>query len=259
MVPDRRGAVGVGILEGREARPPVQAEGGLRLPGEEVVPGALRREAVWNVLGRRQIPGLRIAVALITDTNGPVDVGHHRDRAGIGAGRFTEGRASVASIQSAGWVRPVERRIDRKEMRKVVPVRIDQVVDPLDPDRPLPASLDGERRGVVDQQSTVAITRDRAVAPDRRRRHAGRQDLLRELPHRDLVVVDRLAALRVDHPCPRHHGRDQHRAHELADVARIERGIGDRDGADDPRTSGERHEEQAGPRRSGANEELTPR
>ena len=65
------------------------------------------------------------------------------------------------------------------------------------------------------QQAPLTRRLDGPVAPDRRRRHSCRQDLLRELPHRDLVVVGRLAARHRDGARPRHHRRDQQRCHEL--------------------------------------------
>ena len=87
VVPDRRGTIGIRVLERRVARAPVHAEAGLRLAGEEVVPRPLRRVAGRDVPGRRQVPGLRVAVALVTDADRAVDMGHHRDRARVGSGR----------------------------------------------------------------------------------------------------------------------------------------------------------------------------
>ena len=103
-------------------------------------------------------------------------------------------------------------------MRQEVPVRVHQLVDPLDPHRPVPACLDRERRGVVEEQPTVALRRDRAVPPHRRRRQPSGQNLLRELPHRDLVVVDRLSTRPRDRVRPRHHRRDQHAVSETSEL-----------------------------------------
>jgi hypothetical protein len=149
VIPGGRSTIGIRVLERGEARPPGRAVVGLRLAREEVVPGPIRCVAGRDVSGSRQVPRLRIAVALVADTDGTVDMGDHRDRAGVRAWRRLKGRTRVTPVHPAGRVRPVERRIDRKEMRQVIPVRVDQVVDPPDPDRPLPLRLDGERRGVV--------------------------------------------------------------------------------------------------------------
>ena len=72
--------------------------------------------------------------------------------------------------RAAGRVGPVQRRVDRQQVRQVVAVGIHQLVDPLDADGPLPLRLDRERRRVVEQQASLAGGRDRAVAPDGRRR-----------------------------------------------------------------------------------------
>ena len=103
---------------------------------------------------------------------------------------------------------------DGKQVWQVPAVRVDQPVDPLDPDGSVPLGLDGHRRRVVQQQWILAAGAiDRAVPPDPSRRKAGRKDLLRELPHRDLVIVDRLAALEPDRPSLGHHRRDHHAGH----------------------------------------------
>ena len=111
-----------------------------------------------------------------------------------GPGVDVNDRPRVTPGGAAGRVGPVQRRVDRQQVGQVVAVGVDQVVDPLDPHRPVVLGLDGQRRGVVQQQAPVALGGDRAVAPHGRLRHPGRQDLLGELLHRDLVVVDPLAA-----------------------------------------------------------------
>ena len=120
VVPDRRGAVEVGVLERREPGTPRRAVGDRRPGLEEPIPGALGGVAGRDVPGRRQVPGFRVAVALVADADGAVDVGHHRDRPAVPARRRPEHRARVAPFDSAGWVRPVQRRIDGQEVRQVV-------------------------------------------------------------------------------------------------------------------------------------------
>ena len=65
------------------AKPGPQVDAELRggLAGEEVVPGAFRRVARRDVARGRQVPGLRVAVALVADADRAVHVGHDRHRA----------------------------------------------------------------------------------------------------------------------------------------------------------------------------------
>ena len=144
-----------------------------------------------------EVPRLGVAVALVADTNRAVHVRHDRHRAGVRPGRAVERRSHVASRDAAGRVGPVQRRIDGQQVGQERRARIGriepQLVDPLHAHRPLPLGLDRERRRVVDQQALLGCRLDRPVAPDGRGRLTGGQDLLRDLPHRDLVVVDGLA------------------------------------------------------------------
>src|SRR6266545_2450193 len=86
----------------------------------------------------------------------------------------------------------MQRRVDREQMRQVVSVPVREVVDPFHPHRPVHLRFDRERRRVVEEQAARARRLHSTVAPDCRRGQTCRQDLLRELLHRDLVVVDRL-------------------------------------------------------------------
>jgi hypothetical protein len=185
-------------------------------------------------------------------------VGHDRNGARIGSGRRVEPRSGVATRQSAGRVCPVERRVDREKMRQVVLVRVHELVDPPDPDRPVPACLDRERWSVMEQEPAARVAGDRAIAPYGRGRHAGWQDLLRQLPHRDLVVVDRLAAPLGDRPRPRHDRRNEQRGDVLGEVLGVKRCVMARNGANDPRAACEGYEEQSGPGCCRAGKELTP-
>ena len=140
----------------------------VRLALEEVVPGALRRVAGRDVARVRQIPRLGVAVALVADPDCAVDVGDDRHRTGVRAGRGRKGRARVTAVRAPGWVGPVQCWIHRQQVRQVVTIRVDQLVDPLDPDWAFPIRLDGERRRVVEQQTALACRADGTVAPDRR-------------------------------------------------------------------------------------------
>src|SRR5918996_287719 len=112
-------------------------------------------------------------------------------------------------------------------MRQEVAVGIDELVDPLHPDRPVVHRLYRERRGVVEQQSSPALCRDGTVSPHDGGGQSGRKDLLRELPHRDLVVVRRLAAGHRDGASARHYRRDEQRGLVLGHRRRHERAPGD--------------------------------
>ena len=260
MIPDRRGPVLVRVLERGEARPPLDAVRRGRLACEELVPRAFRCVARRDVLRGRQIPRLRVAVAVVGHTHGAMHVRDDRHRARVGARGRRERRPAVTVIGAAGRVRPVQRRIDRQQMRQERPVRVHQLVDPLDPHRPVPHRLDRERGGVVDQQPTVALRRFRAVPPHGRCRQPRGQDLLRELPHRDLVVVDVLAPALDDRVGTGHHRRDQHRCLELRDHGRIERAarnLSQRNGRAHARNPPE--EIEAGTRTSDPGDERPPR
>ena len=105
VVPDRRGAVVVRVLEDGEAGTPGRAETGCRLAREEVVPCALGGVVGRDVRRRGQVPRLGVAVALVADADGAVHVGHDRHRAGVRRGRpgFGEvGRVSRPSVPPGG-------------------------------------------------------------------------------------------------------------------------------------------------------------
>ena len=226
VVPDRRGAVLVRVLEGRVAGPPLDAVRPGGLAGEEVVPGALGGVARRDVSCSRQVPGFRVAVAVVRHADGAVHVRDDRHRACVRAGCLRERRAAVPIGCAAGWVRPVQGLVDGKQMREVVPAPVDEVVDPLHTNRPVPRRLDRERGGVVDEQRTAVLRRDRAVPPDRGLREACGENLLLDLPHRDLVVVEGLAARLSDRGRSGHDRRDQHRCGEFGHDRRVERVAG---------------------------------
>ena len=192
MVPVGRRAAAVRIVERCEACAPRRAELRRGLAGEELVPGALGGVPVRDVSGGREVPRLRVAVALVTDIGGAVNVGHDRHRTRVRVGRGREGRARIATSDAARRIRPVQRRVDGQEMGQEVPAVVDERVDPLHPHRTVEERLDRQRRGVVHEQTSAGLGGDRAVSPHRRAWQPLRQYLLGELLHRDLVVVDRL-------------------------------------------------------------------
>ena len=110
----------------------------------------------------------------------------------------------------------------------------------------------------MDQQAAGDAGLDGPVAPDRRGGQAGRQDLLRELSHRDLVGVAHLAALHLLRAGAGHDRRDEQRRNELADCARVQGSTRDRDGPHDPLAVDERRQEQTRARGCGPVQELAP-
>ena len=182
--------------------------------------------------GRGQVPGFRVAVAVVGHADGAVHVRDDRHRACVRAGCLGERRAAVPTGCAARWVGPVQGLVDGKQMREVLPAPVDEVVDPLHTDRPVPRRLDRERGSVVDEQPAVVLRRDRAVPPDRGLGEACGENLLPDLPHRDLVVVEGLAARLSDRGRSGHDRRDQHRCGELGHDRRVERdarNLGQRD------------------------------
>ena len=137
VVPGGRRPTQVGVLEGGEPRTPRRPVVRRRLAGEEVVPGALSGEAVRDVVGGGQVPGLGVAVALVADADGAVGVGDDRHRTRVRARCRRERRALVAAGGAAGRVGPVQGRVDWQQVGQEVAVGVDQVVDPLDPHRPV--------------------------------------------------------------------------------------------------------------------------
>src|SRR4029453_12904526 len=83
-----------------------------------------------------------------------------------------------------------------------------------------------ERGRVVEKQTARARRAHGSVAPDRRRGQARGKDLLRELLHRNLVVVDRHAPPN-DRAGLGHYRRNENWSHEFPDLVRIQRSARD--------------------------------
>ena len=122
MVPDRRGPVLVRVLEGGEPGPPVDAVGPGGLAREELVPGAFPRVARRDVVRGRQVPGFGVAVAVVGHADSAMHMGDDRHRARVATRRLRERRPAVPVGGATGRVRPVQRRVDREQMRQEVPV-----------------------------------------------------------------------------------------------------------------------------------------
>ena len=186
VVPHGRRGLVVGVLKDGAARRPRLPVPRLGLRPERVVVRADGGVAGRDVVRRGQKPGLGKAVALLARV-AAMQVGDDRHRPHV---RGRVNRFRVGAAGPAGRIRPMQRLVDRQQMPKVVAVRVDELIHPLDADRRRPLRLDRESR-VVEACRVV----DGAVAPDRRRLpHAPGKDVLLELPHGDLVVVDRLSA-----------------------------------------------------------------
>ena len=231
MVPQRGGPLVVRVLEHGRAGLPGLALPGLGLLLELLVERAAGGVAGRDVVGRRQVPGLRIAVAVL---GGVSSVHVRHDRHGPGVGHPVH-PVRVGAARAAGRVGPVQRLVDGEEVRQVVTALVHQAVDPLHAHRPVLLGLD--RQGRVVERPALG---DRpgvdhgAVAPHGGRpdgvglRPAHREDVLLELLDRDLVVVDPLA-LGVDHLRARHGRRDHQGLLVLGDGRRVERAPGEWD------------------------------
>ena len=151
-----------------------------------------------------------------------MQVGHQGDGTLVRSWDRRERRATVTSRDSSGRVGPVEGGVDGQQVGKEVSPVVKEVVDPLHTDRTTHVRLDGQGRRVVEEQCVLRGRGHGPVSP-----HCGcgerrRQDLLRELTHRDLVVVDILSADRPDRPGPGHDGRHQQWRLELRNARGVE-------------------------------------
>lgn len=212
MEPEGRCPLVVGVLEGRGTRIPLQAVRIGELVPELVVERAHGGESRRNVVRAWQVPRFRVAVALLGGMP-TVQVRDDRYGAGVRTRRRCEGRPRIPPGISARRVRPVQGGVDRQQVREETALAVDEIVHPGDPDRPVYAGLDGERR-VVER----AVVPERAVSPQGGGRQSGRQYLLAELPDADDIRIDAVP-LRV--PGLRHHRRD----HQVGDVFRDGRGV----------------------------------
>ena len=148
---------------------------------------------------------------------------HHRDWTRVSSGRLRKVGPRIPAGDAARRVRPMQRRVDWQEMRQVVGLGIHKIIDPLDTHWPVMHCLDRQRRRVMHEQRLITLCLDGAVTPHRRHRKSCRQDLLADLPHRDLVVVHWLAARQSDRCRSRHHRRDQERAAILRNARWVKR------------------------------------
>ena len=232
VVPERRRRLGVGVREVGVAQ-----VAGIRARGV-VEEGAGGGKPPRDVPRFRQPPGLRIAVALRTHVR-TVHMGDDRDRPPIGPRKVPGAIGSAdAVLAELGRIRPVNGLIDRQEVAQIPAPLVDQVVDPADVDLLVRLRLDGIS-GVVElrvrsgrEPSRSARDAGRighrvcrgAVAPHRRSRQTAqaragrairrrgvpvpaREDLLLELPDRDVVAVRGAVVV--------HHRRDHQRRHVL--------------------------------------------
>jgi hypothetical protein len=215
VVPHGRRALVVVVLEDGAPGCPRLAELGLAQGPKLPVPGTHPGVAAGDVARLRQVPRLRVPVALLVAV-AAMEVGDDRDRAPVGV---MLGAMRIAALGPARRVRPVKRLVDRQQVRPEPAVGLQQLVDPLDAHGLAPRRLDRERR-VVERLRVV----DRAVAPHlggAEPRHS-REDLLLELADPDPVVVDPPALPAGELAAARHRWRDHQRRRVLRDRARVE-------------------------------------
>src|SRR5215207_12173 len=101
MIPERGRPLVVGVLEHRRARLPRHTPLALELGPEGLIPAPDPGIAPRDILGRRQIPGLREAVALLSVVS-PVQMGHDRDWTGVRTRCAREGGACIPPLR-ASW------------------------------------------------------------------------------------------------------------------------------------------------------------
>ena len=163
VVPQRGLALVVRVVEDRKARTPRHSRTS-RWP--------CRRRSHTRCPGSQSCPGCHSPLADTTPRRSrhshhqPPQ--HHAGAApsalgpGIGKGSNRTSAACRVPPRRRG-VRPVQRRVDRQQVRSEVAIGVDEVVDPLDPHRPLPRRLDRERRRMMKEQPLLARSSNRPV------------------------------------------------------------------------------------------------
>src|SRR5512132_3305424 len=118
VIPERPRSLVVLVLERCCAGLPGHVELIPEFHHEEIVPGALCGEAARNVVCRGQEPSFGKAITLLC-VMPAVQMGHDWNRTGIRPRCACEGRVHISTSGAPWWVRPVERRVDRQEVRNL--------------------------------------------------------------------------------------------------------------------------------------------
>src|SRR6266511_508845 len=209
--PQRGGALVVAVVEDRAAGGPGDPVAGHGLRAEPLVEGADAGEAARDVARHRQVPRLGVPVVLLEGVRA-VQVGDERYRSPVRAGGTGELGSHVPSGVAAGRVGPVQRGVDRQQVRAEVAAGRDELVGPAHPGGAVDAGLDGEGGGV--EGGRIA---DPPVPEHRRGGQSGRQDPLVELAGGDLVQL-----YATGHPAARHGGQHEQWHDVLRDPGRVE-------------------------------------
>jgi hypothetical protein len=135
VIPKHRGRLVITVFVRRRPGRPVALGALLGLAPELVVPGADPGKAGRDVRSIRQVPRLWIAVA-VGRCVGTVQVNDCRNGAGVRRGIGGRGSA-ISTRHAAAGVGPVQRRIDRHDVRHVVSIAVDKSVRPRDEARPV--------------------------------------------------------------------------------------------------------------------------
>jgi hypothetical protein len=150
-----------------------------------VVPRAGPGKILRDVAGGRQIPRFGVAVAVVRHVSA-VQVRDDWNRTRV---RRRIMAVHVPAHRSSGRIRPVKCLVHWQQVRQVVAVGVDQLIDPFHARAPIRSRFDRERR--ITKRAAIA---ERAVSPDGCLRKRRREDLLIELSHTDRVVVRRRVA-----------------------------------------------------------------
>ena len=137
--------------------------------------------------------------------------------------RAPEVRPGVATVIATGRVGPVQGRVDRQQVRQVVPGGVHEIVDPLDPHRTVPPATrsSATERGGATAPSCWPRSRRRSPTPSsragRREGSAARTASPRSRSSRPVCLPA------LDGPRARHHRRYEQRCHELRHGRGIQR------------------------------------
>jgi hypothetical protein len=118
--------------------------------------------------------------------------------------------AHVAARHAARRIRPVQRLIDRQQVRQTGALVVDELIDPFHAHHPRGPGF--ERRRRVMEGRRIG---QRSISPHRGPSQRRRKDLLRELAHANRVVIGGRVDCRA-----RHRRRNEQRTGELRDRGR---------------------------------------
>ena len=155
-----------------------------------IVPGAFGGVAVGDISGVWQVPGLCVSITFIANAYSSMHMRDRWDRPKVACWGFCKGGACISANYPSSRICPVQGRVHGQQVGQVFAVDIDKIINPFDSHRYVDLSLDGQRWGVMNQQTVGRGGRNSAVPPYCRFRQASWEDLLLELFHRDFIIIN---------------------------------------------------------------------